>query len=141
MILRVLPQAAAARQSLRIDEKRHQVKETAMLNKLLTLTAVAVLAALLLPSKVDAWGAARVGGFRVGPYGGVYGGSRTVVAGPRGVAVGGRSFGGYGGYGGVYRGGYGGGVGYGGYGGYGGAYRYNYGYGGYGGYGAYGWVR
>jgi hypothetical protein len=97
------------------------VKETAMLNKIIPVALVAVLAALLLPSRVDAWGAARVGGFRVGPYGGVYGGSRTVVAGPRGVAVGGRSFGGYGGYG--------------------GAYRYNYGYGGYGGYGAYGWVR
>jgi hypothetical protein len=87
-----------------------------MLKKIIVVAMVAVLAALLTPSKVDAWGAARVGGVRVGPYGGVHAASRTVVAGPRGVAVGGRAAG----------------VGYGGaYGrSYGGAYRYNYGYGG-----------
>jgi hypothetical protein len=104
-----------------------------MLNKIITLAMVAVLAALLMPSKVDGWGAARVSAVRVGPYGGVYGGSRTVVGGPGGVYAGGRAYG-VGGYGGVYRAGYSGAVRYGGYyGGYGG-----YGYGGYG-YGPYGW--
>jgi hypothetical protein len=88
-----------------------------MLNKIITLAMVAALAALLIPSQVDAWGAARVSATRVGPAGGVYHGSRTVAAGPRGVYAGGRAVG-VGGYGGAYRGGYGGG------------YRYNYGYGG-----------
>jgi hypothetical protein len=97
-----------------------------MLNKIVTLAMVALLAALLVPSKVDAWGAARVSATRVGPYGGVHHASRTVVAGPGGVAVGGRSAG-VGPYGGGYRAGYAGGVGYGG-----GGYRYSYGGGGYG---------
>jgi hypothetical protein len=108
------------------------MKETAMLNKIITLAMAAVLAALLMPSKVDAWGAARVSGVAVGPRGGVYAGSRTVVAGPGGVAVGGRSAA-VGPYGGGYRAG---GVAAGGY-------RYNYGYSGgaaVGGY-RYGYVR
>jgi len=90
-----------------------------MLNKIITLAAVAVLAALLTPSKVDAWGAARVSATRVGPGGGVYHASRTVAAGPGGVYSAGRVGAvGYGG--GVYRAGYGGAVGY------GGAYGYGY---------------
>jgi hypothetical protein len=116
-------------------------EETAMLNKIVTLAAVAALAALLTPSQVGAWGAAHVGYTHVGP-GGVYHTGRTVAAGPGGVYAGGRTgaVGAYGGayhagyaggvgYGGAYRGGYVGGVGYGGYGGYyGGAYRAGYGY-------------
>jgi hypothetical protein len=96
-------------------------KETAMLNKIMTLAVGAVLAALLMPSRVDGWGAARVSATRVGPYGGVYHGSRTVAAGPGGVYAGGRAVG-VGGYGG-YRAGYVGGVGYGGA---VGGYRYGY---------------
>ena len=100
-----------------------------MLNKIITLAMVTVLAALLMPSRVDGWGAARVSATRVGPRGGVYHGSRTVVAGPRGVYAGGRA-GAVGAYGGAYRAGYGGAVGYGGaYGGY------HYGYAGAAGYG------
>jgi hypothetical protein len=95
-----------------------------MLKKIITLTALATLATLATPTKADAWGAARVGAVRVGPRGGVYGASRTVVAGPRGIAVGGRA-GGVG-YGGAYR------AGYGGYRGYGGGYRAGYGGGAYG---------
>ena len=101
-----------------------------MLNRIIVPAAVAVLAALLLPSPVDAWGAARVSATRVGPYGGVHHASRTVAAGPGGVYSGGRAYG-VGGYGGAYRAGYGGAyrAGYGGGYGYGGAYRYGgYGY-------------
>src|SRR3954454_23796598 len=87
-----------------------------MLNKIVTLVAVAVLAVLLIPSRVGAWGAARVGVTRVGP-GGVYHAGRTVAAGPGGVYAGGRTAA-YGAGGGVYRGGYGGAVGYGGAAGY-----------------------
>src|SRR3954454_24244714 len=90
-----------------------------MLNKIVTLVAVAVLAVLLIPSKVDAWGAAHAGVTRVGP-GGVYHAGRTVAAGPGGVYAGGRTSA-YGARGGAYRAGYGGAVGYGGA--YGGAYR------------------
>jgi hypothetical protein len=100
-----------------------------MLKKIITVVAVAVLAALLMPSKVDAWGAARVSATRVGPYGGVHHASRTVVAGPGGVYAGGRSVG-VGAGGGVYRAGYAGGVGY----------RGGYGYGGYAA-GGYGYIR
>ena len=104
-----------------------------MLKKILTLAAVAALAALLTPSRVGAWGAAHVGYTHVGP-GGVYHAGRTVAAGPGGVYAGGRA-GGVG-YGGAYGARYGGAVGYGGgyrYGavggvGYGGAYRAGYGY-------------
>jgi hypothetical protein len=64
-----------------------------MLNKIVTLAIVVVLATLLMPSQVNAWGAARVSAVRVGPYGGVYGGSRTVVGGPGGVYAGGRAYG------------------------------------------------
>ena len=103
-----------------------------MLSRIWLCGLAVLLTALLIPSRVHAWGAARVGGVRVGPYGGVYGGSRTVVAGPRGVAVGGRSFG-VGPYGGFRYGG----AAYGGYGGFG--YR-GYGFGGYG-YGGYGYIR
>ena len=98
-----------------------------MLKKIMTLTTVAALAVLLVPSMVDAWGAAHVGVTRVGP-GGVYHAGRTVAAGPRGVYSGGRAVG-YGAYGGAYRAGYRGAVGYGGgyrYGGYAGAARYGY---------------
>src|SRR5262245_66598529 len=88
-----------------------------MLNKIITLATVAALATLLMPSKVDAWGAAHVGYTHVGPAG-VYHTGRTVAAGPSGVYAGGRT-GAYGAYGGAYRAGYGGAVGYGGaYGGY-----------------------
>jgi hypothetical protein len=90
-----------------------------MLNKTILLAIVAALAALLMPSKVDAWGAARVSATRVGPGGGVYHGSRTVAAGPRGVYAGGRTAA-VGASGGAYRAGYGGAVGY------GGGYRYGY---------------
>ena len=98
-----------------------------MLSKLMTLMTVAALTVLLVPSKVDGWGAAHVGVTRVGP-GGVYHSGRTVAAGPRGVYSGGRAVG-YGAYGGAYRAGYRGAVGYGGgyrYGGYAGAARYGY---------------
>ena len=92
-----------------------------MLNKIITLTIVAALAALLMPSKVDAWGAAHVGYTHVGP-GGVYHTGRTVAAGPGGVYAGGRTSA-RGAYGGVYRGGYGAAAGRGGaY----GAARYGY---------------
>ena len=93
-----------------------------MLNRIITLAMGAVLAALLMPSKVDGWGAARVSATRVGPYGGVHHASRTVAAGPGGVYAGGRTSA-RGAYGGVYRGGYGAAAGYGGaY----GAARYGY---------------
>src|SRR6516164_6413358 len=110
-----------------------------MLKKVISLTALAVLATLTIPAEVDAWGAARVSATRVGPYGGVHHASRTVAAGPGGVYSGGRAYG-VGGYGGAYRAGYGGAARYGGYGGSGG-YRYGgYGYGGYR-YGGYGYIR
>jgi hypothetical protein len=67
-----------------------------MLNKVITLTAVAALTVLLVPSRVDAWGAAHVGATHVGP-GGVYHAGRTVAAGPGGVYAGGRAVGGSGG--------------------------------------------
>jgi hypothetical protein len=101
-----------------------------MLNKIIMLAIVAVLAALILPTRVGAWGAARVSATRVGPYGGVHHASRTVAAGPRGVYSSGR-VGGVSAYGGAYGGARAGG------------YRYNYGYGGgaaVGGY-RYGYVR
>ena len=92
-----------------------------MLKKIITLATVAALAALLMPSKVDAWGAAHVGYTHVGPAG-VYHTGRTVAAGPGGVYAGGRTSA-YGAYGGVYRAGYGAAAGYGGaY----GAARYGY---------------
>jgi hypothetical protein len=83
--------------------------------RVLIAVPLAVLALLLMPSKTDAYGAARFGYTHVGPggfyhvggyeargYGGVYGGVHTTAYG----------------YGGAYRGGYGYGVHY----GYGGAY-------------------
>src|SRR5262245_10950309 len=83
----------------------------------LILAIAAALTALLLPTPVDAWGAAHVGYTHVGPAG-VYHTDRTAVAGPGGFYAGGRT-GAYGYGGGVYRGGYGYGAGYGGvYGGY-----------------------
>jgi hypothetical protein len=97
-------------------------KETVMLNKIILLAAVAALAALVLPSRLEAWGAAHVGYAHVGP-GGVYHTGRTVAAGPGGVYAGG-STAAYGAYGGAYRAGYGGAVGYGGA--YGGSYRAGY---------------
>lgn len=71
-----------------------------MLNKIVTLAAVAVLACLLLPATVDAWGAAQVSYTQVGPNGAYYA-RRTAVGGPGGLFVGGRTVG-YGGYGGSY---------------------------------------
>jgi heterogeneous nuclear ribonucleoprotein A1/A3 len=113
-------------------------EETAMLSKIITLAAVAALAALLMPSRLEAWGAAHVGYTHVGP-GGVYHTGRTVAAGPGGVYAGGRT-GAYGAYGGAYRAGYAGGVGYGGaYGARYGAVGYGGGY--YGGGAAYGGAR
>jgi hypothetical protein len=93
-----------------------------MLNKIITLASLAALAILVLPSQLDAWGAAHVGYTHAGPAG-VYHTGRTVAAGPRGVYAGGRT-GAYGAGGGAYRAGYGGAVGYGGA-RYGGA-RYGY---------------
>jgi hypothetical protein len=82
--------------------------------RVLAVVPLAVLALLLVPSKTDAYGAARfgythvgpagyyhVGGYAAGGYRGAYGGVHTTAYG----------------YGGAYRGGYG--YGY----GYGGAYR------------------
>jgi hypothetical protein len=112
-------------------------KEIEMLNKILTLALVVLLALLLVPSKVDAWGAAHVGVTRVGP-GGVYHSGRTVAAGPSGVYAGGRTTA-VGAYGGAYRSGSVGAVGYGGAG-----YRYSAGYAGGAGYAStarYGYVR
>lgn len=105
-----------------------------MSNKISTVALAALMAALLTASEAGAWGAARVSGTRVSPYGGVHHGSRTVVAGPGGVYTGGRSVG-VGPYGSGYRTGYGG-VGY------GSGYHYHYDYGGAaaGGY-RYGYVR
>jgi hypothetical protein len=102
-----------------------------MPNKIITLASVAALAILLLPSRVDAWGAAHVGYTHVGPRG-VYHTGRTAVAGPGGVRVGGHTSA-YGAGGGAYR------AGYAGYGGYGGGYRYQYRYGGAG--ARYGYIR
>ena len=95
-----------------------------MLKKIMTLAALAVLMLLVVPTKVDGWGAARVSATRVGPAGGVYHASRTAVGGV-GYGYRGVSRVGYGGvgYGGAYRAGA---VGYGGAAGY----RYGYGYGG-----------
>jgi heterogeneous nuclear ribonucleoprotein A1/A3 len=108
-----------------------------MLNKIMTLTTVTALAILLMPSKVDAWGAAHVGYTHFGPNG-VYHTGRTVAAGPGGAYAGGRT-GAYGAYGGAYRTGYGGAVGYGGAAGY----HYSAGYAGGAAYGAarYGYIR
>ena len=92
-----------------------------MLKKIITLVTVGAVAALLMPSRVNGWGAAHVGYTHVGP-GGVYHTGRTVAAGPGGVYAGGRTSA-RGAYGGVYRGGYGAAAGYGGaY----GAARYGY---------------
>jgi hypothetical protein len=109
-----------------------------MLNKIMPPAIVAVLTVLLVPTLVDAWGAAHVGVTRVGP-GGVYHAGRTVAAGPGGVYSGGR-VGAVGAYGGSYRAGYGGAVGYGGAAGY----RYSGGYAGgvgYAGAARYGYIR
>src|SRR3954471_3175697 len=61
-----------------------------MINKIVTLAAVAALALLSAPSRGDGWGAAHVGAARVGP-GGVYHSGRPVAAGPGGVYAGGRT--------------------------------------------------
>src|SRR5438309_47061 len=76
-----------------------------MLNKIIALSIVAALAALLTPSQLDAWGAAHASYTHVGP-GGVYHASRPAVGGPGayvgvgGVRANGATFGG------VYRAGY-----------------------------------
>jgi hypothetical protein len=110
-----------------------------MLNKLITLATVAALALLLLPSKVDAWGAAHVGYTHVGPAG-VYHTGTTVAAGPGGVYAGGRTTA-VGAGGGAYHAGYGGAAGYGGV--AAGGYHYSAGYSGVAGYGtaSYGYIR
>src|SRR5947207_5532318 len=66
------------------------MKETAMLNKILTLATVAALAAVLMPSKVDAYGAAHVGYTHVGPSG-VYHTGKTAAYGPGGAYAGGHT--------------------------------------------------
>jgi len=96
-------------------------KESVMLHKILMLATAAALALLMVPSKVDGYGAAHVGVTRVGPNG-VYHAGRTVAAGPGGVYAGGRA-GGVGAYGGAYGGSYRAGAV-----GYGGGYRYSSGY-------------
>jgi hypothetical protein len=95
-------------------------KETVMLNKIMPVAIVALLTVLLVPSPVDAWGAAHVGVTRVGP-GGVSHTGRTVAAGPRGVYSSGHTTA-VGAYGGTYSAGYRGAAGY------GGGYRYSSGY-------------
>jgi hypothetical protein len=94
-----------------------------MLRKIITLATVAALAAVLMPSKVDAWGAAHVGYTHVGPSG-VYHTGATAVSGPRGTYAGGHTSA-YGSGGGAYHAGYGTAAGYGGA---SGGYHYNYGY-------------
>jgi hypothetical protein len=54
-----------------------------MLNKIMIATAVAGLIALLVPAKVDAYGAAHVGYTHVGPNG-VYHAGATAATGPSG---------------------------------------------------------
>ena len=54
-----------------------------MLRKLILPAVVAILAAVLTPSTVNAYGAARVGYAHVGPYGASYG-HATAVRGPSG---------------------------------------------------------
>jgi hypothetical protein len=112
-------------------------EKTIMLQRIILSVGLATLAALLTPSKVDAYGAAHVGYTHVGPNG-VYHAGETAYRGPGGVYAGGHT-GAYG-YGGAeYRGGYEYHAGYGGA--YGAAgYRYTPSYGG--AYGAgYGYVR
>jgi hypothetical protein len=58
----------------------------AMLNKILTTAFVAMFAFLLMPTMVDAYGAAHVGYTHVGPNG-VYHTGTTVASGPGGVAA------------------------------------------------------
>jgi hypothetical protein len=86
-----------------------------MLHKVITPAVVAALAALLMPSEVDAWGAAHTGYTFAGP-GGVYHTERTAVGGPGGVYTGSRTTAVGAPGGGVYRYSYGhaGGVGIGG---------------------------
>jgi hypothetical protein len=86
------------------------MKEITMLKKIITLATVAALAVLLMPSQVDAYGAAHVGYTHVGPNG-VYHTGETAVRGPGGTYAGGRTEA-YGSSGGAYRAGYGGGTGY-----------------------------
>lgn len=74
-----------------------------MFRMTVALVALPVLAALLTPAKVDAYGAAHVGYTHVGPNG-VYHTGETAVAGPGGVYAGGHTT--AAGYGGGYAGGY-----------------------------------
>jgi hypothetical protein len=60
-------------------------KEIAMLNKILLLLLVTALAALLLPTPADAYGAAHVGSTAVGPNGAYHTGA-TAASGPNGAA-------------------------------------------------------
>jgi hypothetical protein len=94
-----------------------------MLKKILTLAGLAALAALLMPSTAEAYGAAHVGYTHVGPNG-VYHTGETAVSGPGGTYEAGRTAA-YGAGGGAYHAGYGAGAGYGGA---AGGYHYNYGY-------------
>jgi hypothetical protein len=95
------------------------MKETAMLSKIILLSISVALVAMLMPSEVNAYGAAHVGYTHVGPNG-VYHTGRTAAYGPGGAYAGGHTSA-YG-YGGAYHAGYGGAehAGYGGaaYGGY-----------------------
>jgi hypothetical protein len=74
-------------------------EETKMRNKIPLSALAAVLAAVLAPSVVHAYGAAHVGYTHVGPNG-VYHTGATAAAGPGGAYAGGRTTaaGGYGGY-------------------------------------------
>jgi hypothetical protein len=93
-----------------------------MLNKVILLPAVAVVAALLMPSQVDAYGAAHVGYTHVGPEGVQHYGA-TAARGPEG-AYGGAHESAYGAGGGAYHAGYGGAT----TGGAAGGYHYDYRY-------------
>ena len=66
-----------------------------MARQICSAAFLAMLAALLIPAKTDAYGAARFGYTHVSPYG-VYHTSRTYVAGPRGVYATGHTNVGYG---------------------------------------------
>ena len=93
-----------------------------MLNKSITLSIVAAVAALLMPSKADAYGAAHYGYTHVGSNG-VYHTGRTVASTPTGVYGAGHTSA-YRAGGGAYHSSSGGAY----HSGYGGAYHYNYSY-------------
>jgi len=61
-------------------------EEIAMMNKIVLLVIVGVVGVLLMPSQVDAYGAAHVGYTQVGPNGVSHTGA-TAVSGPNGTAA------------------------------------------------------